>query len=80
MVEKLMEEMDANLCVPDVKTWTILISGHGKAKKDRNSIAKMVVYKARIVEEEYVCQLAEHQPGLEGHEASNSIDALMKMK
>ncbi|KAG0474233.1 hypothetical protein HPP92_016090 [Vanilla planifolia] len=33
MVEKLMEEMDANLCAKDVKTWTILISGHGKAKK-----------------------------------------------
>ncbi|XP_042511456.1 putative pentatricopeptide repeat-containing protein At5g06400, mitochondrial isoform X1 [Macadamia integrifolia] len=32
LVEKLVEEMEKNLCHKDVKTWSILISHYGKAK------------------------------------------------
>ncbi|KAF8369274.1 hypothetical protein HHK36_032717 [Tetracentron sinense] len=33
LVEKLLEEMEKNFCVKDIKTWTILISHYGKAKQ-----------------------------------------------
>ncbi|XP_020591746.1 putative pentatricopeptide repeat-containing protein At5g06400, mitochondrial [Phalaenopsis equestris] len=33
LMEKLMEDMDADLCLKNIKTWTILISHYANAKK-----------------------------------------------
>ncbi|KAI3721922.1 hypothetical protein L2E82_32942 [Cichorium intybus] len=39
MVEKLLEEMENNMCKKDIKTWTILISHYGKS----NTIGKALL-------------------------------------